>query len=55
MSGYLDRISKMWITKKFDILSIQVSMYPKKKTDIHLSMYPIIPDFQAETLGETIE
>ena len=36
---YLDRILKIWIMKKFDIQSIQVSMYPKK-TDIHLSMYP---------------
>ena len=31
----------MWITKKSDIQSIQVSMYPKK-TDIHLSKYPCI-------------
>jgi hypothetical protein len=41
ISGYLDRISKIWIMKKFDIQSIQVSMYPKK-TDIHVSKYPCI-------------
>ena len=41
ISGYLDRISKMWIRKKLDIQSIQVSMYPKK-TDIHVSKYPCI-------------
>ena len=37
----MDRISKIWIMKKFDIQSIQVSMYPKK-TDIHVSKYPCI-------------
>ena len=42
ISGYLDRISKIWIMKKIDIQSIQVSMYPKK-TDIHVSMYPWYP------------
>ena len=41
ISGYLDRISKIWIMKKIDIQSIQVSMYPKK-TDIHVSIYPCI-------------
>ena len=41
ISGYLDRISKIWIMKKNDIQSIQVSMYPKK-TDIHVSKYPCI-------------
>ena len=41
ISGYLDRISKIWIMKKIDIQSIQVSMYPKK-TDIHVSKYPCI-------------
>ena len=41
ISGYLDRISKIWIMKKFDIQSIQVSMYPKKM-DIHVSKYPCI-------------
>ena len=41
ISGYLDRISKIWIMKKFDIQSIQVSMYPKK-IDIHVSNYPCI-------------
>jgi capsular polysaccharide biosynthesis protein len=40
ISGYLDRISKIWIMKKCDIQSIQVSMYPKK-TDIHVSKYPV--------------
>ena len=42
ISGYLDRISKIWIMKKIDIQSIQVSMYPKKM-DIHVSMYPWYP------------
>ena len=41
ISGYLDRVSKIWIMKKIDIQSIQVSMYPKK-TDIHVSKYPCI-------------
>jgi hypothetical protein len=41
ISGYLDRISKIWIMKKKYIQSIQVSMYPKK-TDIHVSKYPCI-------------
>ena len=41
ISGYLDRISKIWIMKKFDIQIIQVSMYPKK-LDIHVSNYPCI-------------
>ena len=41
ISGYLDRISKIWIMKKFDIQIIQVSMYPKKM-DIHVSNYPCI-------------
>ena len=43
ISGYLDRISKIWIMKKFDIQSIQVSMYPKKM-DIHVSKYPCIQE-----------
>ena len=42
ISGYLDRISKVWIMKKFDIQSIQVSMYPKK-SNIQVSMYPRYP------------
>ena len=41
ISGYLDRLSKIWIMKKIDIQSIQVSMYPKE-TDIHVSKYPCI-------------
>ena len=41
ISEYLDRISKIWIMKKFDIQIIQVSMYPKKM-DIHVSNYPCI-------------
>ena len=41
ISGYLDRISKIWIMKKIDIQSIQVSMYPKK-IGIHVSKYPCI-------------
>ena len=44
ISGYLDRISKIWIMKKIDIQSIQISMYPKK-TDIHVSKYPCIQIF----------
>ena len=48
ISGYLDRISKIWIMKKIDIQSIQVSMYPKK-TDIHVSKYPCIHDIQVST------
>ena len=48
ISGYLDRISKVWIMKKFDIQSIQVSMYPKK-SDIHVSKYPCIHDIQVST------
>ena len=48
ISGYLDRISKIWIMKKIDIQSIQVSMYPKK-TDIHVSMYPCIHNIQVST------
>jgi hypothetical protein len=41
ISGYLDRISKIWIMKKFDIQSIQVSMYPSIH-DIQVSMHPSI-------------
>ena len=41
ISGYLDRISKIWIMKKFDIQSIQVSMYPNIH-DIQVSTYPSI-------------
>jgi hypothetical protein len=52
ISGYLDRISKIWIMKKCDIQSIQVSMYPKK-TDIHVSKYPCIHDIQVSTYPST--
>ena len=44
VSGYLDRISKIWIMKKFDIQSIQVSMYPKK-TDTLESGIDVGPTF----------
>ena len=41
ISGYLDRISKIWIMKKFDIQSIQVSKYPCIQRKL-ISIYPSI-------------
>ena len=51
ISGYLDRISKVWIMKKFDIQSIQVSMYPKKM-DIHVSKYAWYPSIQRKSVSK---